>query len=98
MNQPHKHAALIHAWADGAKIQVRCDDTGEWADEICPVFIDVFQYREKPKEKVKVWDWFVVSRSSPFIHSKLSEPQVKSLYPRAEILQRIDGTEREVEL
>lgn len=30
MNKPHKHAALIKAWADGAEIEYKSDVTGQW--------------------------------------------------------------------
>ncbi len=46
-----KHAALIKAWADGAKIQTK-NDAGEWADINFPDWLDG-EYRIKPKEKRK---------------------------------------------
>ena len=30
MKTPHKHADLIKAWADGAKIQVQIQSKGKW--------------------------------------------------------------------
>lgn len=55
MGTPHKHAALIKAWADGAVIQWRFSDRDTWAD--CgfhaPKWDDTRQYRIKP-EPVKV--------------------------------------------
>jgi hypothetical protein len=46
----HKHADLIHAWADGAEIQT--NDIGEWRDlvEATYIFNPHFDYRIKPKE------------------------------------------------
>ena len=46
----HKHADLIHAWADGAEIQT--NDIGEWRDlvEAAYMFNPHFDYRIKPKE------------------------------------------------
>jgi hypothetical protein len=46
-----KHAALIKAWADGAKIQTK-NDAGEWIDINFPDWLDG-EYRLKPKEKRK---------------------------------------------
>jgi hypothetical protein len=46
-----KHAALIKAWADGAKIQTK-NDAGEWIDINFPDWLDG-EYRIKPKEKRK---------------------------------------------
>lgn len=65
MNEPHKHAELIKAWADGAIIQSRVKgDSGQWLiwDEIhTPAWFtdDDIEYRIKPKEKqkVKMWQW-----------------------------------------
>lgn len=46
MGQPHKHAELIKAWADGAEIQIKVN--GVWSDIPNPVWsADV--YRIKPK-------------------------------------------------
>jgi hypothetical protein len=46
-----KHAALIKAWADGAKIQTK-NEAGEWIDINFPDWLDG-EYRLKPKEKRK---------------------------------------------
>jgi len=48
----HKHADLIHAWADGAEIQYRFKDG--WSDIENPSFIDCFEYRIKPTPKPDV--------------------------------------------
>lgn len=49
MGQPHKHAAVIKAWADGEEIQVK--SLGYWenmGDNPYPKW-DGYQYRVKPK-------------------------------------------------
>jgi len=44
----HKHADVIHAWADGADIQyLRID--GVWEDISFPPFSESNEYRIKPK-------------------------------------------------
>ena len=51
----HKHADLIHAWADGAKIQYQNFD-GSWSDSINPTWEESVTYRIKPdlqKESVR---------------------------------------------
>lgn len=54
----HKHADLIHAWADGAEIQCSFGD-GEWYDiQNVPEWKDTLQYRIKPEEKEPVVRWF----------------------------------------
>jgi len=45
---PHKHAALIKAWADGAKIQRRLHPEDEWIDTGQPNWSSVVAYRVKP--------------------------------------------------
>jgi len=56
MNKPHKHAALIKAWADGAEIQVlTIGDT--WQDISDPHW-NGEQYRIKPKTiKYRLFLW-----------------------------------------
>ena len=45
----HKHADLIHAWADGAQIE-RLSAIGDWLpDSDTPEWLDDYQYRIKPK-------------------------------------------------
>ncbi len=44
----HKHADIIHAWADGAKIQMKY--FGKWIDIIEPRFFEKNEYRIKPKK------------------------------------------------
>lgn len=52
MNTPHKHAALIKAWADGAEIQWRRGD--EWMSCLpSPAWYEDKEYRIKPEPVVK---------------------------------------------
>ena len=51
MSKPHKHAALIHAWADGATIEVR-PPSGPWFLTIAPQWCEDAEYRVKPE---RVW-------------------------------------------
>jgi len=46
----HKHADLIHAWADGAEIQVK-NPFNEWIDEKNPIWESWIEYRIKPEPK-----------------------------------------------
>jgi len=45
--KPRKHAAIIKAWADGAKIQY-CTSTGEWVEISKPSWHKDTVYRIKP--------------------------------------------------
>ena len=51
MNKPHKHAALIKAWADGAEIQLyNTYNTmdGSWTNTEAPMWLKENIYRIKP--------------------------------------------------
>jgi len=59
--KPHKHAALIHAWADGAKIQFLQKEIGPdeayskyWKDDPSPDWRETTIYRIKPTPKPDV--------------------------------------------
>jgi hypothetical protein len=58
---PHKHAEVIHAWADGAQIQWRNYAKGEdeWSDHPNylppPAWLGTCQYRVKPEPPAKVY-------------------------------------------
>lgn len=47
----HKHAELIHAWAEGAEIQFKAEINEEWQDTPRPQWHYDFQYRIKPAPK-----------------------------------------------
>ena len=65
MGQPHKHAEIIKAWVDGAKVQWRNNATEAWKDLSCADdypsigWYESYEYRIKPEEKkpVKRWLW-----------------------------------------
>lgn len=47
-NKPHKHAALIKAWADGAVIQHWSWEESKWVDTVWPSWDPNTEYRLKP--------------------------------------------------
>ncbi len=49
MNKPHKHAAIIKAWADGAEIEALRD--GEWMLCLGPEWHEETEYRIKPEKE-----------------------------------------------
>ena len=59
--KPHKHAALIKAWADGHEIQYREDASSMWIDAINPQWDVMFEYRIKPRT-VKNVGWVNIYR------------------------------------
>jgi hypothetical protein len=68
----HKHADLIHAWADGAKIQARFPN-GEWQDFCYPIWDGKdIEYRIKPEPKPDFVKIFYLE-SHPFLGLRFSE-------------------------
>jgi len=56
MKTPHKHAALIKAWADGAEIEFKHGE-GCWTTVFDPSWTDVSEYRIKPTPKPDVVEY-----------------------------------------
>ena len=59
----HKHADLIHAWADGAQIQWK-DRDGQWHDMGEPLWSEKHEYRIKPEPKPDMVRYFVLDQQS----------------------------------
>lgn len=55
MSQPHKHADLIIAWANGGEIEVK-DMYGNWIQSLQPSWSGNMEYRIKPK-RIKKEGW-----------------------------------------
>ena len=68
----HKHADLIIAWANGAKIQILNTRTGEW-DTLGahPCWPDICEYRIKPEPKPDL-----VMRAAGYAYDVLSKVQL----------------------
>lgn len=71
MTTPHKHAAVIHAFADGAQVQSRFrtdHDTPwtEWKDTKYPDFDEAGEYRIKP--------------AAPVIETKMTPADFKAMF------------------
>ena len=62
MKTPHKHAAIIHAWADGAEIEYReYPISGPWHARDNPSWLDEIEYRIKPEPKTDVVQYRIAS-------------------------------------
>lgn len=76
----HKHADLIHAWADGAKIQWSFGD-GEWYDiSNVPEWKDMLQYRIKPEEKKPVVRWLWATPDGRLTSLMFSDEEAKPMH------------------
>lgn len=74
---PHKHADLIKAWADGAKIEGRTADTNEyWTLIGHPQWHEHWQYRIKPEPKPDV---VVYGRMKDYVQELDEYPQVTDI-------------------
>jgi hypothetical protein len=54
MKTPQKHAVVIHAWAEGAQIEVFDNQYGKWINYFNPSFLSGLEYRIKPEPKADV--------------------------------------------
>ena len=62
MNVPEKHRAIAHAWVDGAEIEYRGEGCfSDWDQCTLPAWSASFEYRIKPKPKVKKWRYWYSS-------------------------------------
>ena len=51
MNQRHKHADVIIAWANGAEIEFKVKATGDWRKTDTPSWQEDYEYRVKQPAK-----------------------------------------------
>ncbi len=49
--KPHKHAEIIKAWADGARIEYRIDKEFKWQDKDHDIWYEGWEYRVEPERK-----------------------------------------------
>lgn len=59
----HVHAEVIHAFADGALVQVRIPGSEHWANTIYPDFDKKLEYRIKPEPAAPKWPQTTMSYS-----------------------------------
>ena len=91
-NVPHKHAAVIKAWADGAKIQVRIPGEGRlshtWDDlEDEPIhWYNTLEYRVKPEPKPDFIKYARVDQFSGYQYWCKSEKHIE-----ANVIYTFDG-------
>lgn len=74
--EPHKHAEVIKAWADGAEIECRCpvNNTG-WLLTNVPAWYEDYEYRVKPQpKKYKVDVWLVLDSEGETLFTYLAPP------------------------
>ena len=86
MKTPHKHAALIKAWADGAQIECRQADSGEWLTVTEPAWSRVSAYRVKPEPKADVVEQYVAKG-----YTKYSGVRVAEHWERENLKLTFDG-------
>ena len=75
----HKHADLIHAWADGAVIEARAHDTDWFISEQPHWDSNVWEYRIKPEEKKPVVRWLWADACGNSSCCLLSEDEAKQI-------------------
>ena len=85
----HKHADVIHAWAEGEKIQYRLDDDDVWHDVKNPGWSECNQYRVKPKT-VKREGWVAL------FNNGRDFPSCCGIYETEELCREINGNTAKV--
>ena len=75
----HKHAELIHAWADGAKIEYKGLMASDWMHLKSPDWSGFGSYRIKPEPKPDViyYAYTDVSKWISFCEEQQSEHNIK---------------------
>jgi hypothetical protein len=107
---PHKHAELIHKYAEGYKIEVKNhitqDPKGYWNEVVTPLFSPSEEYRLAPVPKVKKWRWavfstedkdYITSYCITLTEGHYDEEKICALFSPKRIVGRILETEIEVE-
>lgn len=78
--KPHKHAELIKAWADGAKIEVYSERRNEWVlCESQPIWVDNCEYRIKPEPKPDIIKYFCIE-THPMLGIRFNEQSINSQF------------------
>lgn len=106
MGIPHKHAAIIKAWADGAEIECSSNKGKTWNFVRDPCWHPDVDYRVQPKPPIKKYLWAYckrldgVAKITQFYYEN-AESFVKNEFlnqlgtPSFHWIQRIDASEKE---
>ena len=84
MKTPQKHAALIHAWADGAEIEAM--EAKGWKMCNTPMWFPECEYRIKPTPKPDVVEQYVAKG-----YTKYSGVRVAEHWERENLRLTFDG-------
>ena len=81
VKNPHKHAELIKAWADGAEIETKNENVvGGWVSQGKPEWHDDWEYRIKPAPKPDVVELYHLVRDSQGIYSSVGRVNIKLIF------------------
>ena len=73
MKTPHKHAATIKAWADGAEIECRQTESGTWVTVSDPAWSKYAEYRIKTEPKPDVVEQYVAKGYTKYSGVRVAE-------------------------
>lgn len=87
--QPHKHAAVIKAWADGAEIELKVGPGSNWQPTNKPAWVDCYEYRVKPTP-VPLWQiarttWLTPAAGAEVLWKRVAEAVVKAHEERGRV-------------
>lgn len=99
-NKPHKHAAVIKAWADGAIVEFRANSNEDWQpvsdrQDINPQWYPDYEYRVKPKIVRKYLYAYQLITCSPAVsvhHYRDDAEFIRFNYRDLEWFQRLDNS------
>jgi len=94
----HKHANVIHAWADGKIIEFQ-DGSGHWVLAMSPVWSTATKYRIKPETlRYRVALMYSVTNDSRYLDYAHNDRQAIVLEERDTFVKWLDHVWREVEV
>jgi hypothetical protein len=98
--KPHKHAEVIHAWADGKTVQHYSAINEKWIDlnpEMRNWKADDYEYRIKPTEKVVRWLWLSKQYGDIWYMSTtyMTEPQAQYHFDGGIQYQKLEWSRQE---
>lgn len=72
------HHEFVKAFANGAKIQFFCEDSGQWEDAVNPMFDAFTAYRMKPVEyrELNIDEAFALLKNKTFIYHKDNQSSI----------------------
>ena len=86
MRERHKHAELIHAWADGQEIQLWAGIDECWVRDVSPSWDERLMYRVKP-ETIKYRVALMKAEAGPWVSVAYRKEHETALEAQAQFVR-----------